>query len=744
MRLVPAAVLAALPAALLVPAAGGPAVARPVEAESRLDVLAQVNSTSVERVERMLRDVTVRVTASGHLYYVDPAPQRAERESRGTTAAPRGPFPQARTFQLHSKPGSQRTIYLDFTGHTVADTHWNTSRGGALANGEHPAWDPADNGETTWSTSEHDLVQSIWQRVAEDYAPFDVDVTTEDPGQAAITRSGAGDQVYGTRALVTPSETARQALCDLTCVGIAMLDVFDRTSAHAEAQPAWIFPQAYGADAKGIAETISHEVGHQLDLEHDTHDASGVHTEYYEGHAHWAPIMGNSDLQPISQWSRGGYAGAGNTQDDVAAIAARTGGHRADEAGATVATAVALPETGTAGYVTTRADVDVYELGTCSGSVTVTASVASVSPNLDARLRILDGTGAQVAVAEPASTRVSADVANGLSATISTSLAAGTYHAEVDGDGAGSAATSYDDYGSLGAYTLDVTGCVDDASVPSAPRSLSATATSATAATVTWDAPASEGVGPVTGYRLVVDGGALTDLPTTARSTEVTGLGPGTHTVRLRAVNASGQGPVAQTTVTVGTEATAPGAVRSLQARVTGRRVDVSWQPPASDGGRPVTGYRVRLSGLGQQDFGSTTNAIFATGLVPGTTYTAAVTARNEVGTGTTATATFRVPGAPGAPLVGSASSGARGGSVTAVARWQPPRDSGGASVTGYQVVAYEQGGRRRVLTSPVLSAGARSAVLQLPPGRFRFAVKARNVHGWGRVSGRSGAVVAR
>ena len=47
------------------------------------------------------------------------------------------------------------------------------------------------------------MIQSVWQRVAEDYSMFDVDVTTQDPGLAAIDRTDVNDQNYGTRALIT-------------------------------------------------------------------------------------------------------------------------------------------------------------------------------------------------------------------------------------------------------------------------------------------------------------------------------------------------------------------------------------------------------------------------------------------------------------------------------------------------------------------------------------------------------------
>ena len=41
-------------------------------------------------------------------------------------------------------------------------------------------------------------IQYIWQRVAEDYSPFDVDVTTEAPSSiATLVRSSIDDTVFG-------------------------------------------------------------------------------------------------------------------------------------------------------------------------------------------------------------------------------------------------------------------------------------------------------------------------------------------------------------------------------------------------------------------------------------------------------------------------------------------------------------------------------------------------------------------
>ncbi len=44
----------------------------------------------------------------------------------------------------------------------------------------------------------------MWRMVAEDFAPFNVDVTTEDPGIAGLTYSGGSDTTWGMRAVIGP------------------------------------------------------------------------------------------------------------------------------------------------------------------------------------------------------------------------------------------------------------------------------------------------------------------------------------------------------------------------------------------------------------------------------------------------------------------------------------------------------------------------------------------------------------
>ena len=603
----------------------------------RIDEVAAVNHLSASELRELLKsDATAWIGAGGRIYYVEPAPDTSDPSASGPEAV--APFPLPQTFLLHSKAGSNRTIYLDFNGHTVSGTSWNapSSEGGSnLPNGAHPAWDPAGDG-AAFSNSERELVQDVWRRVAEDFAPFDVDVTTQDPGVAAIERTDAADQVYGTRALITPSTQARQFLCNSTCGGIAYLDVFDfwwTDPTFADYyQPAWVFAQGFSNNSKWLAEAVSHEVGHNLSLGHDglTSPAAG----YYDGanNDNWAPIMGVGYSQPISQWSKGDYTNANNTtQDDIAlmAVAARIP-FRSDEAGGTTATAAAALPTGSA-YITNRTDKDVFSLGTCSGSLTLTANPVAVSPNLDIQMRLLNSSGAAVTTANPVSTRVDYDVATGMNASISTSVASGTYFVEIDGVGKGLPTASYDDYASIGAYTLTQTGCAASG-VPSAPQNFTATPAGSSASLVlNWTAPASNGGSPITKY--VISRAGQPDLvinPATTRT--IRGLAYKTgYTFTIRARNANGDGPTATASGTTKGLPTAPTSVAATRNTGAGT-ITLSWLPPADTGGAPIQLYQVRID-FGEwvvKNSGTFRNHTF-TGVAAGA-HTVQVRCRNALG----------------------------------------------------------------------------------------------------------------
>src|SRR4028118_2093908 len=81
---------------------------------------------------------------------------------------------------LSSNPSATSKVFLDFDVHTTSGTLWNSSFNGG-ANIVTPGYS-IDADTTTFSTTEVATIEEIWKRVAEDYAPFNVDVTTNDPG----------------------------------------------------------------------------------------------------------------------------------------------------------------------------------------------------------------------------------------------------------------------------------------------------------------------------------------------------------------------------------------------------------------------------------------------------------------------------------------------------------------------------------------------------------------------------------
>ncbi|NYG54926.1 fibronectin type III domain-containing protein [Nocardioides perillae] len=518
---------------------------------------------------------TVRSFPGGPSYVVDtggdepPAPTSGTRaDAQARTGAARTPHPLADTFRLHSLPGAQRTIYLDFDGAEVAGTWWNEEPPGggpSLPDAFYPGLNERDGDPATFSSAERAIVQEVWQRVAEDFAPFAVDVTTERPeSEAVLLRSSTADQVYGVRALVTRSTEAPSVLCGLGCVGVAFIGVFDAVSSG-ELGPAWAFSSPLDNDPVQLAETISHEVGHTLGLEHDATPSE----EYYPGHGVWGPIMGGG-YASLTQWSRGEYAGAVNyayvdgavrqvpLQDDLDVVRRSGLPARTDDHGGTPETATPLTSRA-AGVVSSTGEVDAFAVQQgCDGAFAATVSVASVGPNLDARLRLVDADGRTVATADPASTGPATDPyspAAGLDAALDlAALPAGAYTLLVDGVGARNPATDgYSAYASLGGYTLGVApSCSPGAAAP-APTGLT-TAYDATTrrATLTWTAPpAAPGDAPVTGWSVRRVGATPTVLGPEARSATFDSLPPGSHELAVAAVTADGLGLEARAVVTV-------------------------------------------------------------------------------------------------------------------------------------------------------------------------------------------------
>lgn len=428
---------------------------------TRLPSVARANGLSEAELRSHFRtDATLQVDATDRLLYVEPTLAQA-----GTPAGAAVPslfestIDAATAFALHSNPGANRVIFLDFDGHTLSGTAWNNSTGGDC----YAEPFDSDSNPTSFSTSERNNIINTWRRVAEDFAPFDVDVTTEDPGYAAINRASSSDTQFGSRLIVTNSKTAcpngktlYSSVCSAGCGGIAYVGVYDNTgSNHDYYQPAIVFQNGVSSNPKYVAEAASHEVGHNIGLSHDGTSSVG----YYQGHGSWAPIMGVGYYKAISQWSKGEYTGANNKQDDFAVAVSNGLPIRTDDHGNTAAAATALsgnPATAD-GIIESASDIDAFVIAVSAGPATFSVDPAPVSPDVDLQITVLDVTGDVLATADPASGSTGYDSPTGLGASVSLDLAAGTYTVLVQGVGYGDPlSTGYSAYGSTGNYRLAV------------------------------------------------------------------------------------------------------------------------------------------------------------------------------------------------------------------------------------------------------------------------------------------------
>lgn len=126
------------------------------------------------------------------------------------------------------------------------------------------------------------------------------------------------------------------------------------------------------------------------------------------------------------------------------------------------------------------------------------------------------------------------------------------------------------------------------------------------AAHVRWRAPASNGGSPITGYIVTATPGGRQCTTSTLTCT-LTGLRNGQpYRFTVRAVNAAGQGQPSAPTVAV-TPTGPPTAPRSVRITYgpTPNRARLDWAPPASNGGQPLLGYRLRTRTVGSPTFGN-------------------------------------------------------------------------------------------------------------------------------------------
>ncbi|RLA43541.1 MAG: hypothetical protein DRR06_11860 [Gammaproteobacteria bacterium] len=398
--------------------------------------------------------------SEGGVFYEDTVLPEDVAEADGSSGEASSPVTEtaANVFALHSKPGSSKVLYVDFDGHEITATVWNN--GGP--DSYYAAPFSLDSDDATFSDSEKASIQEIWHRIAEDFAPFDIDVTTEEPG---VYTNSTG-HVLITRDV----DTSGQTMPYNTAGGVAYVGVWG-SSSFTYYSPALVYYDNLAKFAPYISEAASHEVGHNLGLSHDGSSTNSYYSGHGSGYISWAPIMGVGYYNNVTQWSSGEYSGATQPQDDIAIItnrlSLRDDDHSDSSASATeliltggTAIEVSNPEADAdnifpenKGLIEDRNDVDTFTFVSGGGTIDITATPAwdayyrtsRRGANLDIELALLDDTGV-IAVSDPADDTF---------AQISFNSSAGRYYLQVTG--VGNNISPYSDYGSLGQYFISGT-----------------------------------------------------------------------------------------------------------------------------------------------------------------------------------------------------------------------------------------------------------------------------------------------
>lgn len=214
------------------------------------------------------------------------------------------------------------------------------------------------------------------------------------------------------------------------------------------------------------------------------------------------------------------------------------------------------------------------------------------------------------------------------------------------------------------------------------------------------------------------DGGTTRTATGTTSPLAVTTLTAGaTYTCVVTATNVSGTSAPSAPSSSVVVPAVPGQPIVTGVAMSGSLRATVTYDPPASDGGTPITSYRATCTSANggvTRAATSTTTSALVTGLTAGTSYTCSVTATNLSGTGLPSepSAAVDVPATPSAPTLTSVSpSGVRRVSIA----FTPSASDGGSPITTYRATCTSaDGGVTRTaarasspITVTTLTAGA-------------------------------------
>lgn len=330
--------------------------------------------------------------------------------------------------KLSSFPSASATIFLDFDGHHVQYPYWNNSLPFECASAEF----------------NDEKITEIFHRVAEDFRPFDVNITTD---SSVFINAPLNMRM---RVIITPTSAWSPGVG-----GIAYIGSFS----WGDDAPIFVFSDRLSNNSKYIAECISHETGHSIGLSHQsTYNENCELVEVYamgngSGETGWAPVMGNSYYRNMTGWNEGPTPyGCALVQDNLTIITTINGfGYRtddyhdvADEYAHIVDHTFSVD-----GVISTNTDKDAFRyVVEQTGNIHIEAKPfglnnSSNGANLDIKMKIADADGNTIAVYNPE---------DRMNVVLDTILNSGTYYFIISGDGN----SNISNYGSLGSYTLTV------------------------------------------------------------------------------------------------------------------------------------------------------------------------------------------------------------------------------------------------------------------------------------------------
>lgn len=340
-------------------------------------------------------------------------------------------FVKAQVPLLSSYPSASAVVFLDFDGQTVENTSWN-------ANG--PIYCGASGVTNTQITE-------IFNRVSEDYRPFNLNITTD-------------STVYW----AAPADTRVRVIMTVTSswYGLAGGVSFVGSFTWGDNTPAFVFTELLKNNTKNIAEATSHEVGHSLGLYHQSsYDANcNKITDYNAGlgtgEIAWAPIMGVGYSKNFTLWNNGPNSfGCTNLQSDLDLITTGNGfSYRTDDYSSSLASAYPVTfqnnQFDINGIIERNTDQDMFQFTLPSfgefklNAIPFNVGSGDAGSNIDLQISLYDYSKTLLKVYNPGTL---------LRSIIDTVLGTGDYYLTIEGKGNIYAPN----YASLGSYSLNGT-----------------------------------------------------------------------------------------------------------------------------------------------------------------------------------------------------------------------------------------------------------------------------------------------